>query len=74
MVRLCALLASRVRSSPTERACSDVVLEDGVQLQGCVIGRGVVLGAGASLRECHVAAAAVVPAGAEHRSESLQRK
>ncbi len=51
---------------------ADVVLEDGVQLQGCVIGRGVVLGAGASLRECHVAAAAVVPAGAEHRSESLQ--
>ena len=51
-----------------------MVLEDGVQLQGCVIGRGVVLGAGASLRECHVAAGAVVPAGAEHRSEPLPQR
>jgi translation initiation factor eIF-2B subunit gamma len=64
---------SIVTRPDVRRICSDVVLEDGVQLQGCVVGRGVVLGAGASLRECHVAAAAVVPAGAEHRSESLQR-
>ena len=64
---------ARLWRSLTGGLRADVVLEDGVQLQGCVIGRGVVLGAGASLRECHVAAAAVVPAGAEHRSESLQR-
>ena len=44
-----------------------------MQLQGCVIGRGVVLGAGASLRDCQVAAGTVVPAGAEHRAESLPR-
>ena len=59
-----------VANSPLAQA--DVVIEDGVQLQGCVIGRGVVLGAGVSLRDCQVAAGTVVPAGAEHRAESLR--
>ncbi len=52
---------------------TDVVIEDGVQVQGSIIGRGVVLGAGASLRECQVAAGTVVPPGAEHRAEALPR-
>ncbi len=52
---------------------ADAVIEDGVQVQGSVVGRGVVLGAGASLRECQVAAGTVVPAGAEYRSEALPR-
>jgi carbonic anhydrase/acetyltransferase-like protein (isoleucine patch superfamily) len=44
-----------------------------VQVQGCVVGRGVVLGAGANLRECQVAPGTVVPPGAEHRAESVPR-
>ncbi len=48
-----------------------MTIEDGVQLQGSVIGRGATLGAGASVRDCHIGPGVAVEPGAELRNEAV---
>jgi len=48
-----------------------VVVEEGVTLQGSILGKGAVVGAQASVRDCQVAPGATVPPGAELRNEAV---